>query len=413
MKNRIPLISLVVLLVLSTGLVGCTSEYVPETTEYSLTISGAEGGWVTTPEEEALPYDSGTIVDLVATPAPGYQFFDWTGDVDTIADTHDAATNITMNGDYSITANFVLYLPAIAAGGNHTVGITEGLAVAAVGDNSFGQCNVDSWTDIMQVAAGSSHTVGLKEDGTVVAVGLNDHGQCDVAGWTDIIYVAAGGNHTVGVRKDGTVVAVGDNSFGQCDLADWTDIVQVAAGLYHTVGLTNDGRVVCKGDNSFGQCDFELNAAFDADWWTPIKPDLVFVCQVDAGWHHSVALLSNRRAVAWGDNYCGQCNVQGWWEIKQVSAGGLHSVGCQYRGSVLCAGKAAPCPYEGQCEVYQWRHIQQVAAGWCHTAGVECIESWDGALTCQGLAVGCEYPVADDLVIVIVTIVLIFRTRRV
>ena len=54
-----------------------------------------------------------------------------------------------------------------------------------------GQCNVGSWTDIVQVAAGGYHTVGLKSDGTVVAVGYNVDGQCNVGSWTDITQVAA------------------------------------------------------------------------------------------------------------------------------------------------------------------------------------------------------------------------------
>jgi alpha-tubulin suppressor-like RCC1 family protein len=36
------------------------------------------------------------------------------------------------------------------------------------------------------IAAGGNHTVGLKSDGTVVAAGYNRDGQCNVSGWTDI-----------------------------------------------------------------------------------------------------------------------------------------------------------------------------------------------------------------------------------
>jgi len=43
----------------------------------------------------------------VAVPDEGYRFGEWTGDVGTIADVNTAITTITMNGDYSITANFV------------------------------------------------------------------------------------------------------------------------------------------------------------------------------------------------------------------------------------------------------------------------------------------------------------------
>ncbi len=74
---------------------------------YDLTTSSTVGGNVTIPGEGVFNYDEGMIVDLVATPDAGYRFVNWTGDVVTIADVNAAATNITMNGDYEITANFI------------------------------------------------------------------------------------------------------------------------------------------------------------------------------------------------------------------------------------------------------------------------------------------------------------------
>jgi hypothetical protein len=47
-----------------------------------------------------------------------------------------------------------------------------------VGNNGDGQCNVGTWTNIDQVAAGRDHTVGVTSSGIVVAVGNNDFGQC-------------------------------------------------------------------------------------------------------------------------------------------------------------------------------------------------------------------------------------------
>jgi hypothetical protein len=73
---------------------------------YSLTVSSTEGGSVTTPGEGTFVYDEGDEVKLVATPDPGYGLVNWTGDVDTVANVNAASTSITMNGDYSITANF-------------------------------------------------------------------------------------------------------------------------------------------------------------------------------------------------------------------------------------------------------------------------------------------------------------------
>lgn len=51
------------------------------------------------------------------------------------------------------------------------------------------------------VAAGRLHTVALREDGTVLATGDNQFGQCDVETWSDIVTIAAGKYHTVGVSE--------------------------------------------------------------------------------------------------------------------------------------------------------------------------------------------------------------------
>jgi hypothetical protein len=75
--------------------------------QYDLSINATEGGAVTEPGEGVFSCDEGTAVDLVAAPDAGYRFVEWTGDAGTIADVDAASTNITMNGNYSITANFV------------------------------------------------------------------------------------------------------------------------------------------------------------------------------------------------------------------------------------------------------------------------------------------------------------------
>ena len=271
---------------------------------YDLTISSTTEGWllcgnVITPGEDTFIYSSGAVVNLVAQAEEGCQFVCWTGDVGTISDVNAATTTITMNGDYSITANFRPYAyPMIAAGADHTVGLRADGTVVAVGNNDDGQCDVGSrsWTGITQVAAGRWHTVGLKADGTVVAVGYNPHGQCNVSRWMNIVQVATGSWHTVGLRADGTMVAVGDNTYGQSNVGGWTNITQVASGYFHTVGLLPSGTVVAVGDNPRGQCD--------VGGWTNIV-------QVAAGGRHTVGLKADGTMVAVGHNLYGQCNVGG------------------------------------------------------------------------------------------------------
>ena len=81
-------------------------EIPPEPVEYDLTISSSSGGQVTEPGEGTFSYGEGTPVGLVATASAGYEFVNWTGDVGTMTNPNAAATTITMNDDYSITANF-------------------------------------------------------------------------------------------------------------------------------------------------------------------------------------------------------------------------------------------------------------------------------------------------------------------
>jgi uncharacterized repeat protein (TIGR02543 family) len=82
------------------GMVGC----VP--TQYNLTISSTGGGSVITPGEGTFTYNQGKVVRLVARSALGYGFAGWTGDVATITTVNSFSTTITIDGDYSITANF-------------------------------------------------------------------------------------------------------------------------------------------------------------------------------------------------------------------------------------------------------------------------------------------------------------------
>ncbi|MGB6873322.1 MAG: GLUG motif-containing protein [Dehalococcoidia bacterium] len=84
------------------GMVGCVG------VRYDLTISSTEGGEVKKPGEATFIYSEGKVVDLVARPEEGHRFVNWTGNVSTIANVTAASTTITMDGDYSITANFTL-----------------------------------------------------------------------------------------------------------------------------------------------------------------------------------------------------------------------------------------------------------------------------------------------------------------
>jgi hypothetical protein len=107
----------------------------------------ATGGGSTNPAVGQHTYSGGTVVPIIATAAGGYYFVNWTGSVGTIANVNAATTTITMNGDYSVTANFVaIYDLSISS--------TEGVSVIEPGEGVF---TYDEGTVV--------HLVGEAEEG--------------------------------------------------------------------------------------------------------------------------------------------------------------------------------------------------------------------------------------------------------
>ncbi len=127
----------------------------------------------------------------------------------------------------------------IDAGAYHTVLLHSDGTVSAVGDNTYGQCNVEDWTDIITVSAGAYHTVGLKSDGTVLAVGKNTHGQCSVSKWTNITSIAAGDSDTYGLTSKGTVKYCGYHNYSNIKKA--SNVTDIYAGSYAAVAMLSSG----------------------------------------------------------------------------------------------------------------------------------------------------------------------------
>ena len=225
---------------------------------------------------------------------------------------------------------------SIKASNHHTVGLRSDGTVVAAGSNSYGQCNVDEWSNIARIAAGAHHTVGLKKNGTVVAAGSNSYGQCNVNGWNNIARIAVSRYHTVGLRADGTVVATGSNDrYGECEVNGWNNIAEIATGEHHTVGLRADGTVVATGSNSYGQCN--------VNGWNNIA-------EIAAGAYNTVGLKKDGTVVATGSNNDGECNISEWTDIVAIAAGPRFALGLKSDGTVVAAGNNE----YGQCNVESW-----------------------------------------------------------
>ncbi len=150
----------------------------------------------------------------------------------------------------------------------NAVGLTSEGKVKFAGNLTKDESDkIESWKNIKSVSTGggaqgypgSGHVVGLRNDGTVVAVGDNEYGQCNVDDWDNIVAISAGDWHTVGLKADGTVISTrpfdrkGISTISACDVDKWSDIVAISAGCGITLGLKKDGTVVSCGYNKENQ----------------------------------------------------------------------------------------------------------------------------------------------------------------
>ena len=242
---------------------------------------------------------------------------------------------------------------AVDGGSNHTVALYMNGTVKAVGENYCGQCDVEDWTDVIQISTLMDVTLGLRVDGRVYATGDNQYGACNVDDWEDIVFVSAGRYHSVGVRSDGTVVAVGGNAGGQCNVEDWRDIEKVYATSANTLGLKSDGTVIITGSFSGGKTMY-------LQGWTNIK-------DISLSRTHFVGLTRDGRVVAAAGSDKGQNQVSEWRDVRSIAAGEGFTVAVRSDGNVLFAGDGGEFGLDG---VDDWGGIWAIACGGQHIIGI-------------------------------------------
>lgn len=214
-------------------------------------------------------------------------------------------------------------------------------AIVVFGNNNNGLMAVPllpSGVTYTEVWGGPTHAIARRSDGACVGWGENGAGQADVPALpAGVTYTAMslGSNHTLALRSDGLVVAWGNNAAGQCTvpLLPPGSAVQVAAGLHHSLARLANGSVVSWGNTSFelptptltagrrwqraasGGPTMLLDSAGaivllgNPSMAVPQPPPGLSYTDVIAGTGHAVALRSDGRAIAWGDNNAGQCAI--------------------------------------------------------------------------------------------------------
>lgn len=253
---------------------------------------------------------------------------------------------------------------AIAAGPFHNFALCADGTLAAWGYNNYGQLGTGDRLNrrvpalvppvgalagkrIVAIAAGAYHSIALCSDGSLASWGYNDEGelgdgtllgstvplavQSSVAlAGRKVSAIAAGQYHTLALCTDGTLVSWGYNKYGQLGnnttvsskvpvsiagsgaLAGRT-VTAIAAGQYHSLALCSDGRLLAWGRNHQGQLGFSglsqrnLPAVIDLPssiTGTPLR-------SIAAGSSHSLALLTDGSAIAWGSDSSGQLGNPG------------------------------------------------------------------------------------------------------
>lgn len=231
----------------------------------------------------------------------------------------------------------------IDGGREHVVALTSAGAVYTWGSNQEGQIGNGGTTNrptptpvtvpcaggaVTAVEAGHNSTLALCANGTVWAWGLNSDGQLgdgtrttrrtpvQVRTVTDAVAIAAGRDMSYAIRANGTLLAWGDNAYGEMGDGTTTDrlapvavtgltnVVGIAGGRDHAVALRGDGSVWAFGANAYGQLgDGTLTNRTTPVPVTAATGTLGGAAEVDAGAHHSYALLASGGVVSWGRNY--------------------------------------------------------------------------------------------------------------
>jgi hypothetical protein len=124
--------------------------YSSQAVNYNLTIE-VNGSGTTAPSSGSHSYDPGTVVDITATPASGWQFSEWVGSG--IADPELASTTVVMDGDKTVTANFTQ--EAAASNYDLTMSVNgSGTTAPSSGSHSYAQGTV---VDITATPASGWH----------------------------------------------------------------------------------------------------------------------------------------------------------------------------------------------------------------------------------------------------------------
>lgn len=203
----------------------------------------------------------------------------------------------TAVGSSPVTADSGTAYKRVAAGRNHTCGITMSGILKCWGTNSAGQLGigstatpqltpqvVDTGVSYSEIAAGENHTCGITTAGVLKCWGANGSGQV--------------GDGTTTARSAPTVIESG-TAYSK---------VAVASSGYHTCGITTAGVVKCWGANGSSRLGDGTTTSRSTPTPVSLTTPQLFR-EVATGGAQSCAISTGGQLYCWGANTWGQLAI--------------------------------------------------------------------------------------------------------
>ena len=226
----------------------------------------------------------------------------------------------------------------VAAGGAHSLVVTERCDVLAWGSNSHGQIGNSSLEDVLfptvvvepgharYVFAGRQFSLMIDVDGWLWGWGCNEDSILGIptaiekqqtpvkldTGGRKIKHVSGGWKHILAVCEDGQLMSWGNNDYGQLGdgstqkrrepavtaLPGGAKAAAVSAGWYHSLVLTDTGEVL--------GCGMGYGATSQGAGEQFVQVVRAGVSMISAGSTHNLAVTRTGTVLAWGANDHGQ-----------------------------------------------------------------------------------------------------------
>ena len=259
-----------------------------------------------------------------------------------------------INRPSPVTVNIIRNARLIDSGGSHNLAVA-GNVLYAWGDNDSGQLGDGTRTsrnqpvvialptgisaaNLKAIACGWYHSLALTNDNRVLAWGLNKDGQCGVtpdspryitaprlvAGLANIAQIAGGTIHSLALDSNGKVWAWGNNFYGQLGngtaqninatpkiVANLPKAKSISAGAGHSIALLSDGTAKAWGWNFYGQLGdgfsgYQGNGDERVSAVPVTVKNVASGTQLSAGYAHNLILKSDGTLLSWGNNFYGQ-----------------------------------------------------------------------------------------------------------